>query len=70
VDKVFISKNDLEKALVNTKGKAGPLTTIIAWFGFICTILWAIPLIVFWILLLVFCIPFFLIDNHILRRLK
>lgn len=70
MDKVFISKDDLEKALVNTKRKAGPLTTTIAWFGFICTILWAIPLLVFWILLLVFCIPFFLIDNHILRRRK
>jgi len=70
VDKVFISKDDLEKALVNTKRRAGPLTTTIAWFGFICTILWAIPLLVFWILLIVFCIPFFLIDNHILRRRK
>ena len=70
MDRVFITKDELGKAIIKTQRRAGPLTTVIAWLGFIITILWAIPLFVFWILLVIICIPFFLIDNHILRRNK
>jgi Flp pilus assembly protein TadB len=69
VDKVFISKEELRSALHNTQQKAGFFTTVLAWFGIIITLLWLIPLIVFWMLLFVVCIPFYLIDTHILRRI-
>jgi len=69
VDKVFISKEELRSALQSTQQKAGFFTTLLAWFGFIITLLWLIPLVVIWLLLFVICIPFYLIDTHILRRI-
>ena len=68
MDKVFISKEELRSALQSTQQKAGFFTTLLAWFGFIITLLWLIPLVVVWLLLFVICSPFYLIDTHILRR--
>ena len=69
MDKVFISKEELKSALHSTQQKAGFFTTLLAWFGIIITILWLIPLVVTYLLLFVICIPFYLIDTHILRRI-
>jgi hypothetical protein len=69
MDKVVISKEELRSALYNTQQKAGFFTTLVAWIGIIATILWLIPLVVIWLLLFVVCIPFYLIDTHILRRI-
>lgn len=69
MDKVFISKEELRSALQSTQQKAGFFTTLIAWVGIIVTLLWLIPLVVIWLLLFVICIPFYLIDTHILRRI-
>jgi len=69
VDKVFISKEELRSTLQRTQQKAGFFTTLIVWLGLIATLLWLIPLVVIWLLLFVVCIPFYLIDTHILRRI-
>lgn len=69
MDKVFISKEELRSTLQRTQQKAGFFTTLIAWIGIIATLLWLIPLVVLWLLLFVVCIPFYLIDTHILRRI-
>jgi len=69
VDKVLISKEELRSALQSTHKKAGFFTTLIVWVGIIVTLLWLIPLVVIWLLLFVVCIPFYLIDTHILRRI-
>ena len=69
MDKVLISKEELRSALQSTHKKAGFFTTLIVWVGIIVTLLWLIPLVVNWLLLFVVCIPFYLIDTHILRRI-
>ena len=69
MDKVFISKEELRSAIHTTQQKAGFFTTLFVWIGLMSTILWAIPLVILWMLLIVLCIPFYLIDIHILRRI-
>ena len=69
MDKVFISKEELRSAIYTTHQKAGFFTTLFAWLGLIITLLWAIPLVVAWMLIVILCIPFYLIDTHILRRI-
>ena len=68
MDKVFISKHELYESVQKQKQKAGPLTTFLVYVGLIFSLLYLIPLVTFWLIYIVFMIPFFLFDNIILRR--
>ena len=70
MDKVFITKHDLYESVQNQRQKAGPLTTVLIYLLFIVSLLYLIPLVTFWLFFIVFMIPFWLVDNYILRRNK
>ena len=70
-DKVFVTKENLQKALdMKEKSKVGFFTSV-------CIVLWLIVLFPFFagimftsLLMLLFAIPFYAIDQLLLRRLK
>jgi len=70
-DKVFVTKENLEKALnFKEKNKVGIFTSI-------CIVIWLICLLPFFVgimftslLMLLFAIPFYAIDQLLLRSLK
>mgnify|MGYP003111494003 CR=1 FL=1 len=70
MNKVFITKDDLYESVQRQRQKAGPLTLVLIYLGFIVSLLYLIPLVTFWLVFIVFMIPFFIIDNYILRRNK
>lgn len=70
MDKVYITKDELSKSFNTQREKAGPLVQILVVFGLCISILWSIPLIVFWIVFFVFCVPFFVLDKMLFRRNK
>ena len=70
MDKVFITKHDLYESVQKQRQKAGPFTLVLTYLGLIISLLYLIPLVTFWLAYLVFMIPFFLIDNYVIRRNK
>lgn len=70
MDKVYITKHELYESVQKQKQKAGPLTLTLTYLGLILSLFYLIPLVTFWLAYIVFMIPFFLIDNYILRRNK
>jgi len=70
-DKVFISKENLQKALSFKEKKD------VGFFTSICMIIWLLSLIPFIfgivfcsLLILLFSVPFYFIDQFIIRRIK
>lgn len=70
MDKVYITKDELTKSIYSHKEKAGPLITVLIILALCASIVWLIPLLIFWILFLMFCIPFYLLDKYIFNRRK
>jgi len=70
MDKVFITKHDLYESVQKQRERAGPLSLVLIYLGFIISLLYLIPLVTFWLVYIVFMIPFWLLDNYVLRRNK
>lgn len=70
MDKVYITKDDLTKSIHDHKEKAGPLITFLLVLALCISVIWLIPLLVFWILFILCCIPFYLLDKYIFKRSK
>lgn len=70
MDKVYITKDELTKAINKQSKIAGPLVTFLIILALCASIIWLIPLLVFWILFFIFCIPFYLVDKYIFNRRK
>jgi len=70
MDRVFITKDELTKSIYKQREKAGPLITILIILALCASIIWLIPLLVFWILYFIFCIPFYLVDKYVFNRRK
>jgi len=70
VDKVYITKDELTKAINKQSKIAGPLVTFLITLALCASVIWLIPLLVFWILFFIFCIPFYLLDKYIFKRRK
>jgi len=70
MDKVYITKDELKKSINTRRKEAGPILTAFAYLGIIVTGLWAIPLVVFWMLLLITYLPFFILDSLLTRSKK
>lgn len=70
MDKVFITKHDLYQSVQRQRQKAGPFSITLIYLGLIISLLYLIPLVTFWLVFIVFMIPFWLLDNFILRRNK
>jgi hypothetical protein len=68
VDNVYITKEELTKTLHNQREKAGPCLSILIVLGLCVSLLWAIPLVVFWMAYLIVCIPFVFVDRLFKRR--
>jgi len=70
VDKVYITKDELTKSIYDQKQKAGPLLITLIFIGLGISLLWAIPLVVFWMAYVVICMPFHFIDRLLFTRRK
>ena len=63
MDKVYITKEELSKTLATQREKAGPFLSILVVLGLCVSLIWSIPLVVFWMLYFIMCIPFVFIDR-------
>ena len=63
MDKVYVTKEELSKTLATQREKAGPFLSILVVLGLCVSLIWAIPLVVFWMLYFIMCIPFVFIDR-------
>ena len=70
MDKVYITKDELTKAINKQSKIAGPLVTFLITLALCASVIWLIPLLVFWILFFIFCIPFYLLDKYLFKRRK
>jgi|TARA_E500000178_G_scaffold117958_1_gene117889 hypothetical protein len=70
MDKVYITKDELTNSIHKQREKAGPLVTTLIVLALCVSVVWLIPLMVFWVLFLMFCIPFYLLDKYIFNRRK
>jgi len=70
-DKLFISKENLEKALdIKEKSKVGFFTSICIILWLICLFPFVMGIIFTSLLILLFTMPFYLMDQFILRRTR
>jgi hypothetical protein len=70
-DKVFISKENLEKALsFKEKKDVGFFTSICIIIWLICLIPFVFGIILFSLLILLLSVPFYFIDQFIIRSIK
>lgn len=72
--KIYITKEDLVNELENlkvdlAKKPTGPFAYLVVLIGVIGSLLLFIPIIVFWLMLIVIYIPGFILDNFIIKLL-
>jgi len=63
VDKVYVTKDELTKTLHTQREKAGPFLSFLIVLGLCVSLIWAIPLVVFWMIYFIVCIPFVFVDR-------
>jgi NADH:ubiquinone oxidoreductase subunit 4 (subunit M) len=63
MDKVYVTKKELTKTFNTQREKAGPFLSLLILLGLCISVLWAIPLVVFWMVYLILCIPFVFVDR-------
>ena len=69
MDRVFISKSELTKLINERKSKSGPFLTALCLFWLLCSLLvFILPMIMLGIVLLIFYIPFYFVDQIIIER--
>jgi hypothetical protein len=69
MDKVFITKNDLAKSIQKRQQNVGPFLLSVVWVWFFTSVvLFFIPSIVLMCLLLILYLPFYWVDQAIIRR--
>jgi len=69
MDKVFITKNDLAKSIQKRQQNVGPFLLSVVWVWFFTSVvLFFIPSIVLMCLLLILYLPFYWVDQTIIRR--
>lgn len=69
MDKVFITKDQLTESLQKRQKQSGPFLLSIIWLWFFTSvILFLIPAIVFMCFLLILYLPFYWVDQIIIKR--
>lgn len=68
MDKVFITKDELAKQFTKKTNSTGPFLTALVMLWLFVGIIWLLPTIVFACMLLILYIPFYFIDQSIIRR--
>lgn len=69
MDKVFITKNELAKSIQKRQQNVGPFLLSVVWVWFFTSVvLFFIPSIVLMCLLLILYLPFYWVDQAIIRR--
>lgn len=70
MDKVFITKNDLANSINIRKNNAGPFLTAFVLFWLFTSLIWIVPVFVFGCIAMILYIPFYFIDQAIVKRRK
>jgi len=72
VSKVFISKKELEEAVLRKKNKMTPFLFIFVWFYAIVCIFTLLPVVFLWVaftlLIIIAYLPFYFIDKVLFER--